>query len=230
MGCTQSKIENEEIVNRCKDRRQFMKDAVTARNAFAAAHSTYAVFLKNTGAALSDYAVGEVRHPHISSSSAGGGGASAALPSSAAQSHYEAPRPPPPLPNYPPSPLQRAASMPEISVHKSDLKRSDPIIEEENEEEIENESHSLKHRTSRSSGGGGGGGGSMSRVSDRNVEDEGLPAPPSPPRTDRAPPPPPPPESKGIGWDFFFAPWRTCRRRAWLKLMRIGRERRWKGR
>ncbi|CAL5361376.1 nitrate regulatory gene2 protein-like [Camellia sinensis] len=206
MGCTQSKIENEEIVNRCKDRRQFMKDAVTARNAFAAAHSTYAVFLKNTGAALSDYAVGEVRHPHISSSSAGGGGASATLPSSAAQSHYEAFRPPPPLPNYPPSPLQRAASMPEISVHKSDLKRSDPIIEEENEEEIENESHSLKHRSSRSSGGGGGGGGSMSGVSDRNVEDEGLPAPPSPPRTDRAPPPPPPPESKGLGWDFFFAP------------------------
>ncbi|GMQ08665.1 hypothetical protein CsSME_00052288 [Camellia sinensis var. sinensis] len=179
MGCTQSKIENEEIVNRCKDRRQFMKDAVTARNAFAAAHSTYAVFLKNTGAALSDYAVGEVRHPHISSSSAGGGGASATLPSSAAQSHYEAFRPPPPLPNYPPSPLQRAASMPEISVHKSDLKRSDPIIEEENEEEIENESHSLKHRSSRSSGGGGGGGGSMSGVSDRNVEDEGLPAPPA---------------------------------------------------
>ncbi|KAL7205000.1 hypothetical protein ACSBR2_018011 [Camellia fascicularis] len=58
MGCTQSKIENEEIVNRCKDRRQFMKDAVTTWNAFAAAHSIYTVFLKNTGAALSDYVVG----------------------------------------------------------------------------------------------------------------------------------------------------------------------------
>ncbi|RVW87965.1 hypothetical protein CK203_033912 [Vitis vinifera] len=49
MGCTQSKIENEEIVTRCKERKQFMKDAVTARNAFAAAHSAYAMSLKNTG-------------------------------------------------------------------------------------------------------------------------------------------------------------------------------------
>ncbi|KAJ0963266.1 hypothetical protein J5N97_028388 [Dioscorea zingiberensis] len=43
--------ENEESVSRCKERKQHMKDAV----AFAAAHS-YAMALKNTGAALSDFA------------------------------------------------------------------------------------------------------------------------------------------------------------------------------
>ncbi|PPS05067.1 hypothetical protein GOBAR_AA15593 [Gossypium barbadense] len=60
MGCSQSRIENEEAVARCKERKQFMKEAVAARNAFAAAHSAYAMSLKNTGAALSDYAHGEM--------------------------------------------------------------------------------------------------------------------------------------------------------------------------
>ncbi|KAJ0831733.1 putative nitrate regulatory gene2 protein [Helianthus annuus] len=61
MGCAQSKIENEEAVSRCKDRRNFMKEAVTARNAFASGHSGYAMALKNTGAALSDYAQGKLK-------------------------------------------------------------------------------------------------------------------------------------------------------------------------
>lgn len=91
--------------------------------------------------------------------------------------------------------------MPEISGHKPDPKRADPIIEDEEEGEIENESHSLKHRASRSSGGGG------SRV---GVTEDLPPRPPSPPRTPPlnsrvVPPPPPPPESKGMSsWDFFF--------------------------
>ncbi|XP_057514449.1 protein ALTERED PHOSPHATE STARVATION RESPONSE 1-like [Actinidia eriantha] len=182
MGCTQSKIENEETVTRCKERKRFMTEGVTSRNAFAAAHSAYTVALKNTGAALSDFAHGEVDHADAD--------VGAALPS-AAQTHYDAlPPPPPPLPNFPASPLQRAASMPEISVHKPDPKRSDPIIEEENEDEIEAESDSLKHRSSRSIRTGG----------------EGLAPPPSPPRTpplaDRVPPPPPPQENGS--WDFFF--------------------------
>ncbi|XP_058226861.1 protein ALTERED PHOSPHATE STARVATION RESPONSE 1-like [Rhododendron vialii] len=201
MGCTQSKIENEEAVNRCKDRKRLMKDAVGARNAFAAAHSAHAMALKNTGAALSDYAHGEVQHPHLPLSSSSS--ATAALPSSASTSTYETlPPPPPPPPNFPPAaPLQRAASMPEISGHKPDPKRADPIIEDEEEGEIENESHSLKHRVSRISGGGG------SRV---GVTEDLPPQPPSPPRTPPlnsrvVPPPPPPPESKGMSsWDFFF--------------------------
>ncbi|KAI9107916.1 hypothetical protein K1719_021252 [Acacia pycnantha] len=70
MGCTQSKIENEEAVARCKERKQYMKEAVTARNAFAAAHTSYATYLKNTGAALSDFIHGEVQNPQSASGSA----------------------------------------------------------------------------------------------------------------------------------------------------------------
>ncbi|MCD7453499.1 hypothetical protein HAX54_021197, partial [Datura stramonium] len=59
MGCAQSRIDNEESVSRCKERRNLMKEAVNYRNFFAAAHSAYSIALKNTGAALSDYAQGE---------------------------------------------------------------------------------------------------------------------------------------------------------------------------
>ncbi|THG03846.1 hypothetical protein TEA_017299 [Camellia sinensis var. sinensis] len=167
MGCTQSKIENEATVVRCKERKQFMNEAVLARNAFSDAHFDYTISLKNTGAALSDYAHGEVRNPLAASSSA--------LP----LSNFEPIRPPPPPTTFP---LQRAASMPEISTHKSHPKLSDSIIEEDDEEEIDNEeTHSLKHRTSRNRGGGGA----------KKVGGEGL-APPL--QTDpEAPPPPLPP-------------------------------------
>ncbi|KAJ6715221.1 hypothetical protein OIU85_026700 [Salix viminalis] len=91
MGCNQSKIENEEAVSRCKDRKHFMKEAVSNRNAFAAAHSSYAMSLKNAGAALNDYAQGEF--PSLSSPS----------PSSAAAA-TAAPPPPPPSSVLPPPP------------------------------------------------------------------------------------------------------------------------------
>ncbi|KAF2304495.1 hypothetical protein GH714_032741 [Hevea brasiliensis] len=56
MGCAQSKVDDEESVARCKDRKILMNEAVVARNAFAAGHSGYGLSLKNAGAALSDYA------------------------------------------------------------------------------------------------------------------------------------------------------------------------------
>ncbi|VVB17193.1 unnamed protein product [Arabis nemorensis] len=59
MGCAQSRVDNEEAVARCKERRNVIKDAVTASKAFAAGHFAYAIALKNTGAALSDYGHGE---------------------------------------------------------------------------------------------------------------------------------------------------------------------------
>ncbi|EOA39694.1 hypothetical protein CARUB_v10008333mg [Capsella rubella] len=135
MGCAQSKIENEEAVTRCKDRKKLMKDAVTARNAFAAAHSAYAMALKNTGAALSDYSHGEflvssasaaaaiastsslptaISPPPptsaaaVSNSAASSSSSSAAIPQSIPDT-----LPPPPPP--PPLPLQRAATMPEMN-------------------------------------------------------------------------------------------------------------------
>lgn len=90
--------------------------------------------------------------------------------------------------------------MPQFSIPKPDLKQSDTVVEEENEDEFDNQSnhsHSFRHRTTRSSGRG---------VTTGDVEDEGLAPPPSPPRSSRTtPPPPPPPEAKGIAsWEFFF--------------------------
>ncbi|XP_058192459.1 protein ROLLING AND ERECT LEAF 2-like isoform X3 [Rhododendron vialii] len=192
MGCANSKIENEETVLRCKERKQLMKEAVTARNAFAAAHSAYTMSLKNTGAALSDYAHGE-----ISSSSAAAAAAST-LPSAAvSHPHYDTtlPPPPPPLPNFP---LQRAASMPEIkSVHKATSNLSETVIEEGEEGEIEDETENgLRHRSTRSSGGGIGGGVFATTLPPRNAT-----------TSDWTPPPPPQEDSKGVlDLDYIFLP------------------------
>lgn len=171
-----------------------MKDAVTARNAFAAAHSAYAMSLKNTGAALSDYAHGEVQNPQLPTQT-----------NSNNPPHYETlPPPPPPLPNFPAAPLQRAATMPELKLPKPDSTPSD-TIEEENEDEISDDemgSSSLRHRSSRRSGGG-------SRSAKLEVEDDSPPPPP--PRVDTPPPPPRreeppsmPPETNNATWEFFF--------------------------
>ncbi|KAL9238642.1 hypothetical protein vseg_013038 [Gypsophila vaccaria] len=120
MGCSQSKIENEEAVSRCKDRKLFMKSAVSARNAFAAAHVTLSMSLKNSGAALSDFSLGELRNPTnvalSSPSSAPPDLAGVAPPPP--QPPPNLPPPPPPIPDLPPAPLQRAASMPEFVVSK----------------------------------------------------------------------------------------------------------------
>lgn len=186
MGCTQSKIENEEAVNRCKERRQHMKEAVATRNAFAAAHAAYAVALKNTGAALSDYAAGESHHPQYHP---GSGAAAAAAAAAAVQDPIENLAPPPP-PDFssggpPQAPLQRATSMPEmIKVSKAEVGRSvGPTIEEgEEEDELENdESSNLRQRSSR--GGrdrrsGGGGGGSSRSGSRKEVAAAESEAPP----------------------------------------------------
>ncbi|KAJ7962982.1 Protein of unknown function (DUF630 and DUF632) [Quillaja saponaria] len=195
MGCTQSKIENEEAVSRCKDRKQLMKDAVSSRNAFAAAHSSYATYLKNTGAALSDYAHGEVQNPQLSSTNILGN------PSVTSKQPFEnLPPPPPPLPCFSTSsPLQRAASMPEIKIPKPEPKPVGPIIEEENENEYENEgslNSSLRRRSNRNSGG-------SSRSGNKEVGDEvgRPPKPPSPKADTRKVPPPPPLDSP---WDYFF--------------------------
>nr|KYP43153.1 hypothetical protein KK1_035412 [Cajanus cajan] len=59
MGCTASKLDNEETVKRCKDRRRLIKDAVFARHHLAAAHSDYCHCLRLTGSALYTFAAGE---------------------------------------------------------------------------------------------------------------------------------------------------------------------------
>uniref|UniRef100_A0A7N0UXK7 Nitrate regulatory gene2 protein-like n=1 Tax=Kalanchoe fedtschenkoi TaxID=63787 RepID=A0A7N0UXK7_KALFE len=205
MGCGQSKIENEEAVTRCKERKLFMKDAVSARNAFAAAHSAYAMSLKNTGAALSDYAHGEVvQNPKFVDPTASpaqlGSGAAAKQP-------FETfVPPPPPLPNFGPGPLQRAASMPEFKPSKVEMKHADAIIEEDGEEMDGYEQESvvgLKHRSRSKRGSGGGGGSSRGNVmmEEAVVMKEERP----PPVTVMAQSVPPPPQPTDSTWDFFFS-------------------------
>ncbi|KAI3455413.1 hypothetical protein Pfo_012076 [Paulownia fortunei] len=202
MGCTQTKIENEETVNRCKERKQHMERAVTARNKFAAAHSAHAMSLKNTGAALSDFAQGEVIYP-----------SSVAVAPAASSATVGAATPPPPLPpyeNFPPpppplpasftdsSPLQRAATMPEFAIPRPENKLSDPIIEEENEEDVEAEStHSLKRRSKS----GGRGGISPPEV----IEDEVLHQPRKNDQRGREQQKQPPPPPENSSWDYFFS-------------------------
>ncbi|KAK6912087.1 protein of unknown function DUF630 [Dillenia turbinata] len=161
MGCTQSKIENEEAVSRCKERRQFMRDAVSSRNAFAATHSAYVMSLKNIGAALSDYAQGEVQNPNLDPQP---------NPTPTVTIDAPPPPPPPPPPNYTTQPLQRAASAPEFAIPKPEPKPSNNTIIEEDEEEIEEPS--LRGR----------------RKQDRVVE---SPSPPPPRKTERETPPSP---------------------------------------
>ncbi|KAL0429129.1 UNVERIFIED_CONTAM: Nitrate regulatoryprotein [Sesamum radiatum] len=59
MGCTASKLDNEDTVRRCKERRRLMKEAVYARHQLAAAHSDYCRSLRITGSALVTFASGE---------------------------------------------------------------------------------------------------------------------------------------------------------------------------
>ncbi|XP_014501224.1 nitrate regulatory gene2 protein [Vigna radiata var. radiata] len=177
MGCNQSKIENEEAVARCKERKRFMKDAVSSRNAFAAAHSSYATCLKNTGAALGDFAPGEVQNPQLHSNDT-----NASFPN---PQPFEIPLPPPPLPDFSPAPpLQRAISMPEMKINKPDPRpRPEPvgtIVEEEDEEdkELENEGSLRKRRSNNRVN-------SNKRVS----EEEQQPRPPMPPPPVKQPEP-----------------------------------------
>lgn len=185
-----------------------MERAVTARNKFAAAHSAHAMSLKNTGAALSDFAQGEVIYPSSAStvgstvSAATIGGAAAPPPPHPYESFP--PPPPPPHESFPnSSPLQRAATMPEFAIPRPANNHSDPIMEEENEDDAQSESsHSLKRRSSNKSGGRGG------ILPPEGVEDEVLHQQRKNDQRGRdqervqQQPPPPPPNSSS--WDYFF--------------------------
>ncbi|KAG6505305.1 hypothetical protein ZIOFF_037660 [Zingiber officinale] len=209
MGCAQSRIENEEAVVRCKERRQWMKSAVSARNAFAAAHSAYAVQLKNVGAALGELGQGESYEPNRPSSSS-----SAAAESSASVAPIQPPTdaflpPPPPPTEFSAVPIQRSRSMPDLpnklpskikpeaAIREDDdegEEEAEADDEEEEEEEEEERGTRLKrrHRTARATAGF---------------------ASPSPPPPVPSPPPPystPPPlptDSNPNGmenkWDFW---------------------------
>ena len=199
MGCAQSRIENEESVSRCKERKILMKEAVVARNAFAAGHSGFAVGLKNTGAALSDYALGEseeapqLHHPNHHHHQQALEAASEPQPPPPPPLD-NLPPPPPPLPNFSPIPqLKRATTMPEIPTKFRKPGSQDAIAEEDEEEEEEDEERSqVIHRARRA----------------RNRAQEAVAAASSSSSLPRTPEMmkavPPMPEVKGMGWDYFF--------------------------
>ncbi|CAO2176917.1 unnamed protein product [Urochloa humidicola] len=107
MGCSNSKVDNEEPVRRCKDRKQLMKQLVRRRPELAAAHIAYLHALRNTGATLRDFAELEST---LSQQPPVGLAAPASPPPpppppppepSMTSSMPPSPRPPPPLPFSP---------------------------------------------------------------------------------------------------------------------------------
>ncbi|XP_022948532.1 nitrate regulatory gene2 protein-like isoform X1 [Cucurbita moschata] len=198
MGCSQSKIDNEEAVARCKERKIHMKEAVTTRNAFAAAHSAYSMSLKNIGAVLSDYAHGEVENPqfvYVSTQP------NSAITSAPAPSEPFPPPPPLPPSNFPNS-LERAATMPEMNVHKSDLKPESPIIEEEDKNENEGSVGGLRRRRSNKSKRDEGSSRNRNSELNDNLANASPQVPPPPQSENRHIPPPP---QQNSTYDYFFS-------------------------
>jgi hypothetical protein len=215
MGCAQSRIENEEAVARCKERRQWMKSAVAARNAFAAAHSAYAFSLRDTGAALSEFArgegvppqppLGEVEEAAAPRAAAPGRSVAAAKAAVAGGEPImpppldSLPPPPPPLPEFSPSPakINRSISMPMPSsaaakgpslLHGDSIREEDEEdVEREEEEEVDDAQLEVWRR----------------RL--RHHPQMLPPVSPPPPEMPVTPQPPLEPKS-GMGtWDYFFS-------------------------
>ncbi|KAK8601953.1 hypothetical protein V6N12_051775 [Hibiscus sabdariffa] len=59
MGCSSSKLNDEEAVQLCKDRKNFIKQAVEQRSRFSSGHIAYVQSLKRVSAALRDYIEGD---------------------------------------------------------------------------------------------------------------------------------------------------------------------------
>jgi hypothetical protein len=143
MGCTNSKIDRDDAVARCKARKRFMRQAVDSRHAFAASHAHYVIALKSVGSALRQFAEGEVKDP-----------AAAVIPSDGpstalvalAPSPLPEPPPPPPMspsllsPSLPPSPppLPPPLSPPHLELHgprNTTLFKSPELVREAGNEE-----------------------------------------------------------------------------------------------
>ncbi|TKY72742.1 serine carboxypeptidase 2 [Spatholobus suberectus] len=62
MGCSHSRLDDEESVQLCKDRKRFIKQAVEQRTQFATGHIAYIESLKRVSAALRDYTEGDEPH------------------------------------------------------------------------------------------------------------------------------------------------------------------------
>lgn len=89
MGCVHSRVEKDEAVQRCRERKRLMKLLLSRRAELAAAHMSYLQSLRNTGATLRQFTEVESMIPVNAPPSL-------TLPPS--------PPPPPPLPPSPPLP------------------------------------------------------------------------------------------------------------------------------
>ncbi|KAM0934025.1 hypothetical protein DsansV1_C33g0224421 [Dioscorea sansibarensis] len=187
MGCAQSRIDNEESVARCKERRLLMRSAVSSRNAFAAAHSAYTVSLKSTGAALSDFAnadpLDSLPHdPSLPPSSSPGPPPPPPLPPSAIPIDNPPPPPPPPsLSDFSSAPLHRSVSMPDLPGSLPKKPPSDPpTIFEDGEPDADDAPDSIP-------------------------VDPSPPPPPPPREPSPFPDPPPPVPEPNSAWEYFFS-------------------------
>jgi hypothetical protein len=61
MGCSNSKVDNEEGVARCKQRKRLMNQTVASRHNLAASHAMFVISLKGVGSAFRTFAEGEVK-------------------------------------------------------------------------------------------------------------------------------------------------------------------------
>uniref|UniRef100_A0A452YVY3 DUF630 domain-containing protein n=2 Tax=Aegilops tauschii subsp. strangulata TaxID=200361 RepID=A0A452YVY3_AEGTS len=128
MGCAASKVEQEDTVRRCKERRRNIKDAVAARQLLASAHADYLRSLRVTAAALSRFAQGHssltVSHHtapvllttaappalHAPAPAAMSSVASSSLPPPTPLPRHQPPPPPPPQQQQPQQPQPQAAA------------------------------------------------------------------------------------------------------------------------
>ncbi|KAG1326854.1 nitrate regulatory gene2 protein [Cocos nucifera] len=62
MGCSASKLDDEEAVRLCRDRKNFIKEAIEQRNRFASGHTAYIQSLRRVCLALCSYVDGD-EHP-----------------------------------------------------------------------------------------------------------------------------------------------------------------------
>ncbi|KAL6900770.1 hypothetical protein ACP4OV_005446 [Aristida adscensionis] len=65
MGCAASRLEDEEAVKMCRDRRDFIKQALEQRNRFASSHIAYIESLKRVSMALQRFVAGDDPHDLI---------------------------------------------------------------------------------------------------------------------------------------------------------------------
>uniref|UniRef100_A0A1J3JFB2 DUF632 domain-containing protein n=1 Tax=Noccaea caerulescens TaxID=107243 RepID=A0A1J3JFB2_NOCCA len=64
MGCSHSKLDDEEAVQICKDRKRFIKQAIEHRTKFASGHIAYIQSLRKVSDALHDFVQGDNYKPH----------------------------------------------------------------------------------------------------------------------------------------------------------------------